>query len=251
MTEEKKVPTISLIRAELKAPKSQFNSFGNYKYRSVEDIYEGLKPLMVKYCAQYDIDEEIKEICGKIMTEVTVIYKDDEQTIKSHGYAEISMHKGMSPEQCMGTASSYATKYALNKLFQLDDSRDVDSMDNRQAQAQTQQVRQRQASKNGSYRGGSTNQGNYPSSQPSARQQAQERPLTADEAIKLGKEKKYKEPITQNVVSAYDLLIKAKEEAASGVEGDYTALYKAKIQDPKEKKIIVEVYKAMKEKGVI
>lgn len=142
MTEEKKVPTISLIRAELKAPKSQYNSFGKYKYRSVEDIYEGLKPLMVKYCAQYDIDEEIKEICGKTMTEVTVIYKDDEQTVKSHGYAEISMHKGMSPEQCMGTASSYATKYALNKLFQLDDSQDVDSMDNRQAQAQTQQVRQ-------------------------------------------------------------------------------------------------------------
>lgn len=130
MTEEKKVPTISLIRAELKAPKSQFNSFGKYKYRSVEDIYEGLKPLMVKYCAQCDIDEEIKEICGKTMTEVTAIYKDDEQTIKSHGYAEITMHKGMSPEQCMGTASSYATKYALNKLFQLDDSTDVDSLDN-------------------------------------------------------------------------------------------------------------------------
>ncbi len=141
MTEEKKVPTISLIRAELKAPKSQYNSFGKYKYRSVEDIYEGLKPLMVKYCAQYDIDEEIKEICGKTMTEVTATYKDDEQTIKSHGYAEISMHKGMSPEQCIGTASSYATKYALNKLFQLDDTQDVDSMDNRQAQ--TQQVRQR------------------------------------------------------------------------------------------------------------
>lgn len=140
MTEEKKAPKISLIRAELKAPKSQFNSFGKYKYRSVEDIYEGLKPLMVKYCAQYDIDEEIKEICGKTMTEVTAIYKDDEQTVKSHGYAEISMHKGMSPEQCMGTASSYATKYALNKLFQLDDTQDVDSMDNRQAQIQ--QVRQ-------------------------------------------------------------------------------------------------------------
>lgn len=140
MNEGNKVPTISLIRAELKAPKSQFNSFGKYKYRSVEDIYEGLKPLMVKYCAQYDIDEEIKEICGKTMTEVTAIYKDHEQTVKSHGYAEISMHKGMSPEQCMGTASSYATKYALNKLFQLDDTQDVDSMDNRQAQ--TQQVRQ-------------------------------------------------------------------------------------------------------------
>lgn len=144
MTEEKKVPTISLIRAELKAPKSQYNSFGKYKYRNVEDIYEGLKPLMVKYCAQYDIDEEIKEICGKTMTEVTVIYKDAEQTVKSHGYAEISMHKGMSPEQCMGTASSYATKYALNKLFQLDDTQDVDSMDNGNSRPLRRQPQPRQ-----------------------------------------------------------------------------------------------------------
>lgn len=44
MTEEKKVPTISLIRAELKAPKSQYNSFGKYKYRNVEDIYEFSSP---------------------------------------------------------------------------------------------------------------------------------------------------------------------------------------------------------------
>lgn len=144
MTEEKKVPTISLIRAELKAPKSQYNSFGKYKYRNVEDIYEGLKPLMVKYCAQYDIDEEIKEICAKTMTEVTVIYKDAEQTVKSHGYAEISMHKGMSPEQCIGTASSYATKYALNKLFQLDDTQDVDSMDNGNSRPLRRQPQPRQ-----------------------------------------------------------------------------------------------------------
>lgn len=246
MTEEKKVATISLIRAELKAPKSQYNSFGKYKYRNVEDIYEGLKPLMVKYCAQYDIDEEIKEICGKTMTEVTVIYKDAEQTVKSHGYAEISMHKGMSPEQCIGTASSYATKYALNKLFQLDDTQDVDSMDNRR-----QSEYQRQPVQNNSYRGRNANQGNHTSSQHNVPQQAQERHLTVDEAIELGKAKKYKEPNSQTVVSAYDLLIKVKDETSRGEEGDYTALYQAKVQDPKEKKIIVEVSKAMKEKGVI
>lgn len=247
MTEEKKAPKISLIRAELKAPKSQFNSFGKYRYRSVEDIYEGLKPLMVKYCAQYDIDEEIKEICGKTMIEATVVYKDDEQTVKSHGYAEISMHKGMSPEQCIGTASSYATKYALNKLFQLDDAQDVDSMDNR---AQTQ-VRQRQSAQNSSYRGQNANQGNRTSEQPKTRQQPRERPLSADEAIEMGKEKKYKEPNTQTLVSAYDLLLKVKAETARGERGDYTELYAAKTQDPKQKDIIVSVYKAMKEKGVI
>ena len=32
------------IQTELKAPKNQMNKFGNYKYRSAEDILEALKP---------------------------------------------------------------------------------------------------------------------------------------------------------------------------------------------------------------
>ena len=34
------------IQSNLKAPKNQFNSFGNYKYRSCEDILEAVKPLL-------------------------------------------------------------------------------------------------------------------------------------------------------------------------------------------------------------
>lgn len=146
MTEEKKVPTISLIRAELKAPKSQFNSFGKYRYRSVEDIYEGVKPLMVKYSAKFDTDIKVSDPQpdgSRLITVTAIFTKDGEEPSKGVGFAETSQHKGMSKEQCYGTALSYATKYALNQLFQLDDSQDVDSMDNRQAQAQTQQVRQR------------------------------------------------------------------------------------------------------------
>ena len=36
------------IQAELKAPKCQTNKFGNYKYRSCEDILEAVKPLLLK-----------------------------------------------------------------------------------------------------------------------------------------------------------------------------------------------------------
>ena len=32
------------IQTDLNCPKNQFNSFGKYKYRSCEDILEGLKP---------------------------------------------------------------------------------------------------------------------------------------------------------------------------------------------------------------
>ena len=37
------------VQVELKAPKGQFNKFGNYKYRSCEDILEALKPVLQKY----------------------------------------------------------------------------------------------------------------------------------------------------------------------------------------------------------
>lgn len=136
MTEEKKVPTITLIQSEMKVGKNKPNDFGHYKYRSATDIYEAAKPLLVKYKAKLSVDEEIKEIIGRPMSVVTATYTDDEGTETAHGYAEIAMHKGMSPEQCMGTASSYAAKYALLKLFLLDDSTDVDSLDNDNGNAQ-------------------------------------------------------------------------------------------------------------------
>jgi hypothetical protein len=144
MTEEKKVPTITLIQSEMKVGKNKPNDFGHYKYRSATDIYEAAKPLLVKYKAKLSVDEEIKEIICRPMSVVTATYTDDEGTETAHGYAEISMHKGMSPEQCMGTASSYAAKYALLKLFLLDDSTDVDSLDNDNGNSQPLPRRQPQ-----------------------------------------------------------------------------------------------------------
>lgn len=41
--------TLLQIQAELKAPKNQHNSYGNYDYRSAEDILQAVKPLLTKY----------------------------------------------------------------------------------------------------------------------------------------------------------------------------------------------------------
>lgn len=125
-----KIPTLTLIQSELKAPKSQVNSFGHYKYRNAEDIMQGVKPLLAKYGATLHIEEDWAEIQGRIVLVESVVYKDDSQEVIVKGHAPVSQHKGMSDEQAWGTASSYATKYALSKLFLLDDSQDVDSMDN-------------------------------------------------------------------------------------------------------------------------
>jgi hypothetical protein len=54
--------------------------------------------------------------------------------VETFGYAELSEHKGMSPEQANGSASSYSRKYALNGLFLIDETEaDADSQAPQQA----------------------------------------------------------------------------------------------------------------------
>lgn len=50
------------IQAELKAPKSQTNKFGGYKYRSCEDILEAVKPLLRKHNAALTLTDDIIQI---------------------------------------------------------------------------------------------------------------------------------------------------------------------------------------------
>jgi hypothetical protein len=40
------IASLAKIQKSLSAPKSQTNTFGNYKYRSCEDILEAVKPLL-------------------------------------------------------------------------------------------------------------------------------------------------------------------------------------------------------------
>lgn len=123
-----KVPILTMIQNELKAPKSQFNSFGKYKYRNAEDIMQGVKPLLLKYGASLYIEEDIVSINDRTVIVETVVYSDEDGEKHVKGHAPVSQHKGMSDEQAWGAAASYASKYALGKLFLLDDSQDADTM---------------------------------------------------------------------------------------------------------------------------
>ena len=118
-----------LIQAELKCPKGSFNSFGKYKYRTSEQQLEALKPFLNKYNCLLNLSDEIVMLGSKFFLKATAHFDDGEFTIESYGYAELSEHKGMSSEQCTGTASSYARKYAINGLFLIDESEaDIDSI---------------------------------------------------------------------------------------------------------------------------
>ena len=114
--------TLTKIQNELKVPKGNFNSFGKYKYRSAEDILEALKPVLLKNNATVHIFDDLILIGSKYFIKSTAVINCETETISVQGFAELSEHKGMSAEQCTGTASSYARKYALNGLFLIDET---------------------------------------------------------------------------------------------------------------------------------
>lgn len=119
------------VQSKLKAPKGQYNSFGKYNYRSCEDILEGVKPLLNKYDLYLTIDDEVKLIGDRYYIKATATLSDGAESISVSAYARESLDKkGMDASQVTGATSSYARKYALNGLLAIDDTKDVDTMDN-------------------------------------------------------------------------------------------------------------------------
>ena len=118
------------IQLELKAPKSQFNSFGNYKYRNCEDILEALKPLLSENKVIILFQDDVKQVGNDnyIMTKLTIINteKPDEIISTTAIAREDKERKKMDSPQLTGSSSSYARKYALNAMFCIDDTKDSD-----------------------------------------------------------------------------------------------------------------------------
>ncbi|MFN1775280.1 ERF family protein [Clostridioides difficile] len=118
------------IQSTLKAPKSQFNSFGKYNYRSCEDILEGLKPILKEEKALVILDDNIVQIGNRFYVEATATLIDAEtgEKVSTKALArEDETKKGMDLAQVTGSVSSYARKYALNGLFCIDDTKDSDA----------------------------------------------------------------------------------------------------------------------------
>ena len=120
------------IQNELKAPKNQYNKFGKYNYRSCEDILEAIKPLCLKYGAVLLVDDYVEQVGERfyVKAKASLIDVDTEQEIYACAYARESENKkGMDSAQVTGATSSYARKYALNGLFCIDDTKDVDTQE--------------------------------------------------------------------------------------------------------------------------
>ena len=117
-----------IIQSELNVPKSQRNNFGNYNYRSCEDILEAVKPHLAKTKTTLTLSDSMVLVGDRIYVEATANLSSEEATVSVTAYArEAETQKGMSDSQITGSASSYARKYALNGLFCIDDTKDADS----------------------------------------------------------------------------------------------------------------------------
>lgn len=119
------------IQSTLKAPKSQYNSFGKYKYRNQEDILEAVKPLLQEQGLTMNISDNVIEVAGVPVINAVVTVTDGESEISAMAQAGIDLNrKGMDIAQSFGASSSYARKYALNGMFLIDDTKDADSTNN-------------------------------------------------------------------------------------------------------------------------
>lgn len=134
------------IQSELKAPKSQFNKFGGYKYRKAEDILEAVKPLLAKQKCTLTITDDIVMVGNRIYVKSTATIKNEKGECETTtGWArEEETKKGMDGSQITGASSSYARKYALNGLFSIDDNADSDTTNDGQHQEAQQQTQTQQ-----------------------------------------------------------------------------------------------------------
>lgn len=133
------------VQATLNAPKSQFNSFGKYHYRSCEDIMGALKPLLAAEGLFQSVSDEIVMIGDRHYVKATVTVTDGELSVSNSALArEDRDKKGMDGAQVTGASSSYARKYALNGMWNIDDSKDADTNEFRDQQARQakQEVKQ-------------------------------------------------------------------------------------------------------------
>jgi hypothetical protein len=118
------------IQSKLKSPKARRSLFGNYMFRSCEDILEAVKPLLSKNGCTITINDAIEAIGERVYVKSTATIRNSSgDTESATAFArEPLVKRGFDETQLTGVATSYARKYALNGLLAIDDSVDADAV---------------------------------------------------------------------------------------------------------------------------
>lgn len=128
---------LAKIQNQLKAPKSEFNKFAKYHYRTAENILQAVKPIAKENECVIVITDTIEEKAGRLfihsIAELVAFdfmpnAEGEPKVTNASGWAEIPTNKGMDEAQRCGTASSYARKYALGGLLGITNEKDSDAV---------------------------------------------------------------------------------------------------------------------------
>ena len=143
---------LNYIQVNLNAPKNLHNAFGNYKYRNLEGIFEGLKPLLKETGCIVTITDSMELVGDRHYIKATASIIKGDESISVDGWArETEVKKGMDASQITGSCSSYAGKYALSKICCLCDTMDADTMDNSYTVTDAQKTRYQELLNSGAY----------------------------------------------------------------------------------------------------
>ena len=136
------------IQQRLVSNKANFNEFGKFNYRSLENILADVKPLLNELKCTITFTDDMVLIGERYYVKSTVTLENESGEKKDAvAFArEDASRPGMSESQVTGTASSYARKYAICSLLAINEEQDPDGMDNniqKVAKKHTTQVTQR------------------------------------------------------------------------------------------------------------
>jgi len=121
---------LAAIQAELHSPKSEYNAFGKYSYRTAEAILEAVKPFLKAQGCVLNCSDELLLIGDRyyIKATATIVAVEDGSEVSTTAWAREELDKkGMDQSQVTGASSSYARKYALNGLLAIDNTPDSDT----------------------------------------------------------------------------------------------------------------------------
>lgn len=125
------------IQQRLVSNKGNFNEFGKFSYRSLENILADVKPLLRELKCTITFTDDMVLIGERYYVKSTVTLENESGEKKDAvAFArEDESRAGMCESQVTGTASSYARKYAICSLLAINEEQDPDSMDNRPKKA--------------------------------------------------------------------------------------------------------------------
>ena len=126
------IEKINSLRGGLNIAKNSYNKFGNFKYRSLPDIFSGIQNNLKLAGLYVEITDEL--IFEPLCIKSKAILSDGKNKIESTAHAMIGTKTNkdgkaqMDLSQQTGSATSYARKYALEALFLLADDNCSDSL---------------------------------------------------------------------------------------------------------------------------